>query len=73
MERNIKTVIITGAKIQLINEKQDFLVGFFLILDFFDQFEITKLIDNELKSRGLKSQYNYSDIVKIDQQFSLRR
>jgi hypothetical protein len=48
-------------------------VGFFLILDFFDQFEITKLIDNELKSRGLKSQYNYSDIVKIDQQFSLRR
>ena len=33
-------------------------------LDFFDQFGLTKLIDNELKSRGLKSKYSYSDIVK---------
>ena len=49
---------------QRYNEKTGTFGGIFLTLDFFDQFGLTKLIDNELKSRGLKSQYSYSDIVK---------
>ena len=53
-----------SAKIQLKNEKTGTFGGIFLTLDFFDQFGLTKLIDNELKSRGLKSKYSYSDIVK---------
>ncbi|MDD3773543.1 MAG: hypothetical protein PHC38_12945, partial [Weeksellaceae bacterium] len=53
-----------STKIQLKNEKTGTFGGLFLTLDFFDQFGLTKLIDNELKSRGLKSQYSYSDIVK---------
>lgn len=43
-----------SAKIQLKNEKTGTFGGIFLTLDFFDQFGLTKLIDNELKSRGLK-------------------